>query len=310
MRLRKWGSIAVLVVVWISAVAVSWASLPMGAMTQVYANRDEVSAKALSLVAAPDNAVPQTIGELTSGIETGTYMYTADEAANLQIPVAGTLQGGGDQRIFVKNFIVYKECTADNGDKVDYGIGIRWTVNVSSITAKLGLTFPAIAANAQVNGMQAQVHFAVVGTGLSSLWEPANVPMEMNVQNYVVMQRSFDKCVEILSKLAHDAPGTAISPAVVARIRPTSAVDRINAQATIMSLRDIAAGKTLALALADWQKATAGLTGADRVAAVSAVDGIRTVYCDVAGTMPTESPDQQARKTANRYLSSMGVPAP
>jgi hypothetical protein len=184
---------------------------------------------------------PTTLAELDR-LDNSTQIFSVDQASQLGFSF-GSMDAIYSRRIYVKNFIQYREIT-ENEAKVWYGIGIRWVVNVKVIDATAKLTgIPAIAASADSKSVVAQSQFQVYGLNNPEITKIAQmVPVELNLENYGAMYAAFQKITELIAN-----EKTIVTPLIVATIlkEEDPAQDYAKSLIVSWSIATIASGKTL-----------------------------------------------------------------
>jgi hypothetical protein len=147
----------------------------------------------------PETPLPTTWGDLTSGTSNELQVLTVQQAAQFNIPVLMTnVDNKYVRKILIKSFIAYKEYPATNGGRIRMGAGVRWIMDVATLDANAQLSFPALAAQAQLNMAFAMVKIVTPGINNDAISNAANVPSDLNVENYFKMAQGFDKCISLI----------------------------------------------------------------------------------------------------------------
>lgn len=190
---------------------------------------------------------PVKLSDLNS-IDNSTQVYTIDQAAQLGLSF-GMADAKYNRRIYVKNFIQYKEIVEGN-IKVWYGIGIKWIVNVKIFDTNAKLSgIPAIAASTDSRSVEAQSRFQVYGLANNKITMIAqSVPAELNLENYGAMYAAFEKITELIGD-----KDTLVTPIVVGRVIEEKNEEHDYANSIIISwaLSHIASGDTLLMTQKD-----------------------------------------------------------
>jgi len=152
-------------------------------------------------------ATPVTFSSLTAGVNNELQVLSVQEAAQFQIPaLLSNVDAKSTRKILVKNFIAYNETTATNGDRIHTGAGIRWVMDVATSDATAKLSFPVLAAQAQLGTARASVKIYTIGINNDEINAAANVPTELNVENYFKMVQGFDKAVSLIKGTLQVSP--------------------------------------------------------------------------------------------------------
>jgi hypothetical protein len=154
-------------------------------------------------------SLPTTFGGLNDGTNRELNVLTLEEAARFNIPVILTQADARyTRKILVKNFVAYKRIEA-NGQQVRVGAGIRWIMDVATLNANVELSFPVIAAQAQLGVATAKIRIDTPGINNDAINAALNLPTEVNVENYFKMTEGFDTAKNLITQQ------TPVSPEVI-----------------------------------------------------------------------------------------------
>lgn len=212
-------------------------------------------------------------------INTETTNYSLDEALAFGLPV-GQADGKLSRRIFVQNFVQYKEIK-EGDETVWYGVGIRWIVNAKTLdaNAKLNNSIPFLAASAEVRSVEASSRFQVIGLTSAEITNAVEIPMDLNVDSYVKLFAAFQKLKGLMNN-----PNTVVAPQIIARlvdVKPNSTKTYTDALTIGWALARLADGKTLQEAQDNYPNFAPG-TSNDVL--VYTKNLIKNVYEDVSKT--------------------------
>lgn len=179
-----------------------------------------VTQPSLTVVWPNGTTAPATFADLNSGVDSDMYELSMDDAAKLNIPIL-TLDASASavQRILILDHIAYKNVTMSDGSQARVGAGIRWIMELATTSANANLSFPAVAAQAQLNVATAKVLIEQIGMNDAQITQDLEVPTEVDVDNYVKMSDGFNEAITAL------APTTPVQPVVVQLYSDVSAPD-------------------------------------------------------------------------------------
>jgi len=238
-------------------------------------------------------------GDLTSGFNTELQILTVQEAAQCNIPVLLTrVDGKYTRKILVKNHIAFKEYPGANGSRIHIGGGLRWIMDVATIDANAHMSFPALAAQAQLGFAYAKVKIEAIGIINDDIRRAvSNIPDDLNVENYVQMSQSFDKGISLINS------ELAIDPRVVevlTVVTPTADADYKKALTMSWAVARISEGKSLG-------EAQNGCPYSDTMAK-SIVEDIYRQRCNIMSLMdrPNSVQIEQAKLVLGRMRITSG----
>lgn len=238
------------------------------------------------------SGIPQSIGELDAIVST-IYDLTATRAAELKIPIAGSVGGGTSRRIVIAEYSQTKLVTEPSGIELRYGYAIRFclTVNKWDVDAKLSLPF--LSAQAQLGQIEAGWTMQVIGVNGPKIREAVLPPKPLSVETFVIAQQSLEKIIDAVND-----PTTQFVPGVVVSINdpnaPAVALRRGVVQA--FALYRLFKGNSINQAAAE----LGSTSGADR-------DWIADVYTRLGIGAPNEAPSASARSAAQLHLGGLKV---
>ncbi len=135
--------------------------------------------------------VPKTLNELTSE-DVFTSRLSVDAALELRLPIGGDIESKVSRRIFIQEYSKFKDIV-EGTQKVRYGVGIRWIVNIKIIDSKASITqLPFIAASVQFGYAEASARFQVIGLSSAEITNLLPVPQALNIDSYGDMFKAFE----------------------------------------------------------------------------------------------------------------------
>jgi len=237
--------------------------------------------------AAPSDGIPQTIGELGE-LLSYTYDLTATSAAQLGIPVAGSVQGGSERRVVVYEWTRYKGLVDGSGVEYRYGFVIRFCLTVSKWDAQAKVSLPFLSAQAQMGQIQASWMMQVRGLVGSKINEVVLPPQELDVETFVLAKQSLDKAIKAI-----DDPTTRFIPGIILGKTDPAQPDTVYSSAAVRAFAasSVARGRSRAEAISRLANRND-----------SAIDIITETYDFFGVGDPTAKPDEQARQHAQSVM--------
>ncbi len=239
---------------------------------------------------APLSGIPQTpdeLGELLSH----AYDRTARQAAELSIPVVGSVQGGYDRRVIIYEWMRYKGVPDASGVEYRYGFVIRFCLTVSKWDVKGKLSLPFLSAQAQIGEIEASWMMQIRGLVGSKINQAVLPPQELNVETFVLAKQSLEAVISAIAD-----PTTKFIPGVVlARIDPAQP-DTVYWLSAVRAFaaHNLSRGRTRA-------ESQSRLGSADP----SAGDMITEVYGFFGIKDPAATPPEDARRRARDVLRNI-----
>lgn len=241
---------------------------------------------------APPGGIPQTLQEL-DGLVSTIYDLTATRAAELKIPIAGSVGGGMSRRVVISEYAQTKLITGDGGLELRYGYAIRFclTVNKWDVDAKLSLPF--LSAQAQLGQIEAGWTMQVVGLNGPKIRAAVLPPKPLSVETFVIAQQSLERIIEAVND-----PTTQFVPGVVVSTYDPNASPIVLRSAVVQAfaLYRLYKGKSINQAVADLGSTSAP----DR-------DAIVDVYARLGMSGPNDIPPASARSAAQQPLGGLKV---
>lgn len=234
---------------------------------------------------------PKTLQELDTA-DSFTSVLSVDAAAALKIPF-GTMEGKFSRKIFVQDYLHYTDLQ-DQGQKIRWGVGIRWIVNIKQLDGKAEISsLPYVAASAQLGYVQAEARFQVLGLNSPEIVKKTPAPLPLNTETFSEMNGA----LKDIKSLIWDS-NTLVKPkilAVLGQERPHTDSQYDEALAVSWALSKIKDGDTLRDAL-------------DEIKNESSLfeDTVRGVYLDIVKSSEQNyRPDVDAKDKARRLLKGL-----
>ena len=235
----------------------------------------------------PSEEIPQTIAELPE-VVSYTYDLTVNLAADLQIPVVGSVGGGANRRVVVLEWKRYKAVTCSNGVVRHYGYVIRFCLTVNKWDANSQVSLPFLTAQAELGNINASWLMQVRGLAGPKIDENLLPPQDLDVDTFVIAKQSLEKLIGSV----HDASTTFAPGIVVETIDPDSPESEITTSAIkAFATYSVRKGRTRTDAIGR-------LESADPLAA----DLVTEVYQFFGIEDPNEKPDSTVRAKALELL--------
>jgi len=234
--------------------------------------------------------IPESIDDLPQATNR-VYDLTVTGAAELGIPVAGSVSGGGSRRVVILERAAFVEIETQDGGMEQWGYAIRYCVTVSKFEASMKLTLPFLAASAQMGSIEAQWMMQVVGLSGPQIDQSTITPTDLNVETFVLAKQSLEKLINAV----RDA-GTTFHPSRLAKYLPEDQrlLNYRKAVGTTIALDKIAEGKTLSRAMS-------------RLTDPVVIDGLREVYSEFLGSGGTGDVDIQSKIIAQQLIGRVSV---
>jgi hypothetical protein len=175
--------------------------------------------KAAIQTGIPPGELPKSIDELPIQISR-TYELSATAAAELRIPVIGSVSGGFSRRVVVLERTAYKELD-DSGTTYQYGYAIRLGITVSKLTSDVKATLPFLAASAELGQIEAKWILQVLGLSGSKIDSVALPPTELNVETFVLAKQSLTSLIQAVRDST-----TTFSAEQIGVMKPADVIER------------------------------------------------------------------------------------
>jgi hypothetical protein len=137
--------------------------------------------------------IPTRIDQLSTQLSRA-YDLSVTAAAELNIPVVGSVSGGYSRRVVVLERTAFKN-VADGMNQCQYGYAIRLVLTVNKLTADMKLTLPFLAASAEMGQLEAKWTLQVLGLSGSKIDEVSIAPTELNVETFVLAKQSLTNLI-------------------------------------------------------------------------------------------------------------------
>jgi hypothetical protein len=231
------------------------------------------------------------IGCLTDGWQVFDYSLSWESAVKLGI-ITGGLEGAGNKKIFIHDFMFYKSDFDQADNRIVWGAGIRLIIRARELNASAKFTsLPAIAASAEFSYSEASYNIQTVGLSGPKIGIAAPKVGSYNIESYVNLMNA----VNDIQRAALDLT-TVVKPQLI----------QLNVQDGSYYIENIA--RTLALF-----RIASGTSCEDTKSTLStnhesrAYDVITQVYNDMAGKCDQRPvTDQLLNMTIKRYFSLAG----
>jgi hypothetical protein len=238
------------------------------------------------------DALPVTIDDLIVQ-ETRNFDLSISAALEANIPVAGGLSGGYNQRVVVLERAAYKPI-AVNEVKEQYGYAIRMAITVTKRTGSMKLTLPFLAASAELGEIEARWILKVHGLAGPKIDEVSLPPTELNVETFVLAKQSLEKLIGAVRDSS-----TKFSAQLIGVEKPRALVegDFTKSVAKAYALGRIERGRSIKRAIEDVEPATEEFK-----------DLVSDAYQDFAGiNNPDETPAGEVVRKARSILADIKV---
>jgi len=221
--------------------------------------------------------------------ENFSYDLTVTAATSLSIPVIGTVSGGASRRVVVLERRSYRKQTVEEGTEY-VGYAIRLAVTVNKVEASTKMTFPFLAASAEIGQIEGRWAVQVVGLAGPKIDEALIPPAELSVEQYFKAKECLKSVIEAI-------------PDPTTQILEQRIFFEANASQE-QKLVDESLGRAYGLSCLDkkWklQKALSEVNGARQ----PLLDAIVEIYGQVAGIQSELEDVQPAAQTKARQLLS------
>jgi hypothetical protein len=217
--------------------------------------------------------------------DTLSFQTTNDIAASLGLPVARA-EASYSSNVFIQQFQRYN-VLEEAGERVLFGVGVRWIVEVTKIDAKANLSsLPLLVASAQFGYVRATVRFDVIGMISEEIDRVIPAPTVLNVETHVEYAKALKAVMALLWR-----PETIIKPQILSiPARISEPYER--AIVIAHSIQAISEGKSVRQACA--------MLG-PRAEAFK--DTIQSVYDDLAQTTGEDvAPSEEGKRLARQRL--------
>lgn len=234
--------------------------------------------------------LPKTVDELTDTV-TRTYDLSANAAADINIPVVGSVGGGFGRRVVLLERSSFAPVEKEDGT-YRYGYAIRLAITVNKLTAEMQLSLPFLAASAEVGQIEGKWMLQVIGLAGEKIDSAILPPKELSVETFVLASQS----LENLIKAVRDQT-TTFTARLIGVQRPAAIVKRRYRQSVgrAYAIGSVERGWTL-------DKAMRELSAPSDVQK----DAIADTYREFAGIAnPSESPTEEVRKIARDVLEDV-----
>jgi hypothetical protein len=244
-----------------------------------------VVGKAAALPAADDPAnLPQTLADLASA-ESRSYDLSVTRAAELNIPVVGSVGGGWERRVVVLERVAYRRLAGGGGDELLYGYAIRLCVTVNKWDGAMKASLPFLAASAQFGQIQASWTLQVLGLSGPAIDKAQLPPSDLDVETFVLAKQSLTALIAAV----HD-PTTRFAAQCVATVK---AADRVETELRQGVARTYALGRIERRVSVD--DAIRRMSSADPLVN-GAIDDVYTLLgCNTPGARPDDAAAARAR---------------
>ncbi|RPI25011.1 MAG: hypothetical protein EHM61_15520 [Acidobacteria bacterium] len=158
-------------------------------------------------------ALPQTLADLENS-QVRSYDLSFTAAADLNIPVVGSFEGGSSRRVVVLEHTAFREIAEEQG-AARYGYAVRFCVSVNKWDAGLKISLPFLAASAEVGSISARWTMDVIGLAGPKIAESLPPPTELNVEKFILAKQAMDKVIQAIQD-----PSTRFIPTLLSRTLP------------------------------------------------------------------------------------------
>jgi hypothetical protein len=234
---------------------------------------------------------PLGLASLTDGFRIFNYSMSQAAAAKLNV-ILGGASGSADKKVFVYDFMFYKDDVDKGGVPITWGAGVRLVIVAKTIAATANVSsLPAIAASAQFNLIEASYNLQTVGMSGPKIVTAVPNAGSYDVEKHVELLRAIDA----IRDAANDKT-TVVTPKLI-KLDVREDDTYIEAVARTMALRAFAIGKSC-------NQAKDGLGSGHSTTSRSAVEAI---YKDLQGKCSGDLPtDRVMQVRVNQYLVEAG----
>jgi len=211
---------------------------------------------------------PTDLNGLTDGFESFNFSMTMSAAAKLGIPFLN-ISGTGDKRVFIQDFMFYKNSTDGCGNPVKWGAGVRVVISARSLTGSAAFTsLPAVAASTEFRYAESAYRLQTIGISGPKIDAAVPPAGSYDIEKHVALMKAIDD----IRKVARDAT-TIVTPALITLVVQEDEI-YVDALSRSMALQYLAAGRSC-------NDAKKGLADGHSAVADAAVEG---VYKELAGS--------------------------
>jgi hypothetical protein len=237
---------------------------------------------------------PANLKELTGGFHVFQYQLSQDAAMKLNlIAVGGQLAGA--EKVFVHDFMFYKDDTDENNLPIRWGAGVRLIIQAKSLAGSANFTsLPAIAASAEFRFAETSVDLRTIGMSGPKIVALVPKAAAYDVETHVAYMKTIDAIVAA----GHDGT-TVVTPEVVT-VNPQDYGLSIDAIARAHAMRQMLLGKSCE----DARKALA------KNRSPRSEQSVNASYRELMGKCDNKSPSDAVRLAIVRDLFSKSGIAP
>ena len=230
--------------------------------------------------------IPKTMDELGE-LLSYTYDLTVKRAAELNIPVVGSVSGGFDRRVIIFEWTRYKTLT-EARVQYRYGYVIRFCLTINKWDVKGKLSLPFLSAQAELGNLEASWLMQVRGLTGPKIDAVVLPPQDLKVETFIIAKQSLEAAIKAVA----DASTKFVPGMLLSTIDPTSDEVKYKLSAVrAFAIYSVSKGRT-------GSAATARLSSTDPTVS----DTITEVYNYFGLADPTATPTNQMRDSASRML--------
>jgi len=246
-------------------------------------------------VSSPGNDIdplklPTNLNQLTAAFNR-SYDLTLTRAADLSIPVVGSVGGGMNRRVVVLERIAYRPLVGTSGTEYHFGYAIRLCVTVNKWDANMKVSLPFLAASAQMGQVEASWMLQVLGLAGKKVSEVAAPPTELNVETFVLAKQSLTALIAAVNDTSTNFEAYQLATLVPEQKRDE---ELRRGAAKTYALSRIARRSSLQDAL--------NRIGSDDVVINSSIED---VYNAIADGSPASRPSEAAARKSRELLGSV-----
>ncbi len=221
------------------------------------------------------------------------YDLSVTKAAELSIPIVGSVSGGHNRRVLILERSAYKPIESGNITK-NYGYAIRLVITVNKWNAGTKISLPFIAASAELSNVEAKWLIQVIGLAGKAIDDVTVPPTDLNVETFVLAKQSLVKLIKAVR-----GSDTKFIPQVISTKRPKKAIqlDYKIAIAKTVALNGIKSGWSLEKTIKEYDQ--------DQQEINDTISDIYRNFAMLEGDQ--EKPNKQIKRKATLLLEGLDI---
>lgn len=181
---------------------------------------------------------PTNLKDLTGGYRLFQYQLNLDAAIKLNLIAAGAKLDGAE-KVFVHDFIFYKDGEDEHGQPIRWGSGVRLIIQARNLGGSANFSsLPAIAASAEFRFAETTVDLRTIGISGPKIVAAVPKAAAYDVATHVAYMKAVDAIVA-----AATDPVTVVTPEVVT-VNPQDSDNSVDAIVRAYAMREILLGKS------------------------------------------------------------------